>query len=75
MNKQSGIDKLLMFVADILNLEVVYPEDNFIELGGDSLLAMNLIFKIEDEWGCEPEIGDIFALSFEDLAIRYQLKD
>jgi amino acid adenylation domain-containing protein len=44
----------------ILQVEAVGREDNFFRLGGHSLLVMQLVSAIREEFGCEPGIRDIF---------------
>jgi acyl-coenzyme A synthetase/AMP-(fatty) acid ligase/ubiquinone/menaquinone biosynthesis C-methylase UbiE/acyl carrier protein len=38
--------------AELLDLDEVGVADNFFDLGGDSLLAMRIMVKVEDEFGC-----------------------
>jgi acyl carrier protein len=46
---------------ELLGAEVVSPADDFILLGGNSMLATLLANRIEDELGVRPEIVDLFA--------------
>jgi acyl carrier protein len=55
-------------VAEVLEIERVRPEDNFIELGGNSLLAVILANMMEDEFGTRPELTDIFSLELGEFA-------
>ena len=47
-------------MAEVLALESVGPEENFFELGGTSLLAIQLIGRLRLRLGFEAEIGAIF---------------
>jgi len=46
---------------ELLGLEVASPADDFIMLGGNSMLATQLANRIEDDLGIRPEIVDLFA--------------
>ena len=55
--------------ADLLNLDEVADDDNFFVIGGHSILALNMIHDIEDQFGVEVEISDLYAnLELTDLA-------
>ncbi len=58
-------------VADVLEIEAARPEDNFIELGGNSLLAVVLANHIEEQFGMRPDIMDIFSLELHELTARF----
>lgn len=57
-------------VVDVLEIERADPRDNFIELGGNSLLAVILANRIEEDFGTRLEIEDIFAFELHYLARR-----
>ena len=65
------VEQLQQMVADVLGLDTVYPDDNFVSLGGNSLLAMILIYPIEDEWASRLTLDDVFALSLAELPERF----
>jgi hypothetical protein len=46
---------------DLLGSEQVRPGDDFLALGGNSMLATLLANRIEDELGVRPQIVDLFA--------------
>lgn len=46
---------------DLLGREQVRPGDDFLALGGNSMLATLLANRIEDELGVRPQIVDLFA--------------
>ncbi|WP_139295456.1 aminotransferase class III-fold pyridoxal phosphate-dependent enzyme, partial [Paenibacillus sp. NAIST15-1] len=63
--------KLKTIWGDLLGIEEVDPGDNFFELGGQSFHAMLLMFKIQEEWGVELPLTDIFeAHSLYELSQR-----
>jgi hypothetical protein len=46
---------------ELLGVELVSPNDDFIGLGGNSMLATMLANRIEDELGVRLEIVELFA--------------
>ncbi|HYC88976.1 MAG TPA: acyl carrier protein [Thermoanaerobaculia bacterium] len=54
-------------VAEILQIDSARPQDNFIELGGNSLLAVILANRMEDEFGTRLDVMDIFNLELGQL--------
>jgi hypothetical protein len=46
---------------ELLGVERASPADDFIALGGNSMLATQLANRIEDDLGIRPEIVDLFA--------------
>jgi acyl carrier protein len=45
--------------AEVLQQNEINPEDNFIELGGDSLMTMMVMFRVNDELQVELPPGSI----------------
>ena len=60
--------RILEHVRQMLKCETVNPEDYYLDLGGDSLLAPILARRIEAEFGFRPELEDVFSRCFADLA-------
>jgi amino acid adenylation domain-containing protein len=65
--------------ADLLGCDRVGVDDPFLELGGDSLLAAQLIARVRDLWQVElplhtllaaPTVADMALLMLQDLASR-----
>ncbi|MET7334480.1 amino acid adenylation domain-containing protein [Nonomuraea sp. NPDC005650] len=55
--------------ADVLDVDRVMLDDNFFELGGNSLLATQVMFRIQDDLGIEFPLYLLFAAeSLEELA-------
>jgi thioesterase domain-containing protein/malonyl CoA-acyl carrier protein transacylase len=46
---------------ELLGAEAVSPSDDFIALGGNSMLASMLANRIEDELGVRPDVVELFA--------------
>jgi len=46
---------------ELLGADAVAPADDFLMLGGNSMLATLLANRIEDDLGIRPEIVDLFA--------------
>ncbi len=58
-------------VADVLQIDGARPKDNFIELGGNSLLAVILVNRVEEEFGIRLDLNDVFKLDLDQLATRF----
>jgi phthiocerol/phenolphthiocerol synthesis type-I polyketide synthase E len=50
-------------LGTVLGRAPLAPDDDFFELGGDSLAAIEAAATIEDEFGYELSIEDIFTVS------------
>jgi non-ribosomal peptide synthetase component F/aryl carrier-like protein len=56
-----GVEPALAAIwAEVLDLEQVAPEDDFFELGGTSLLAMQIVARASDAFGVELELDALF---------------
>jgi len=66
-----GLTLLTSVWIELLGVETVSPGDNFIEMGGNSLLATILATRLEEETGVAVDIQDIFQLSFSELTDRF----
>nr|CCF23456.1 thiolation domain [Streptomyces sp.] len=64
----------LEWVAELLEDPEVRPEDNFLDLGGHSMLALQLSQRAKDKFGAEYDIKVLFESSIAeagaDLANR-----
>lgn len=58
-------------VAEVLQIDSPGPQDNFIELGGNSLLAVILANRMEEEFGTRLDLMDIFSLELGQLVTRF----
>lgn len=62
--------------AELLDLPAVEPDSDFFALGGNSLLALRLIGRIERDLGTELQFGEIFeAPTVRALAERIEDRD
>jgi non-ribosomal peptide synthetase component F/acyl carrier protein len=56
-----GVEPALAAIwAEVLDVEQVAPDDDFFELGGTSLLAMQIIARASDAFGVELELDALF---------------
>jgi len=62
---EAGVAEIL---AEFLNMERVGIHDNFILLGGESLLAAQAAWRIRDRFGCEVTLRSILAGTVADIA-------
>lgn len=53
-------EKLLGIWREVLNNEDIGYEDNFFDVGGNSLYAMMLLNRIEDDFDVEVTVADLF---------------
>ena len=62
---ENGVAEIL---AEFLNMERVGIHDNFILLGGESLLAAQAAWRIQNRFGCEVTLRSILAGTVADIA-------
>lgn len=55
-----NVEQLIAIWSRTLNVSPVHPDSNFFDLGGDSLLAVNMFLEIEKETGHHLEITTIY---------------
>jgi len=58
--------------ADLLHASVTSPEDNFFDLGGHSLLVVLLLVRVQETFGVELSIDDVYsgAITLSSMAER-----
>jgi amino acid adenylation domain-containing protein len=56
-NPEAG---LVALWADVLEVPCVRREDDFFDLGGDSLLAMRMIARVVHDWHVDVRLSDLF---------------
>ncbi|WP_438290610.1 acyl carrier protein [Streptomyces sp. HUAS TT7] len=60
MNKQQLTDTVIAFWERATGEEGLTPEDNFFDLGGESLVAAKILALVEREYGLEAELHLLF---------------
>jgi acetoacetyl-CoA synthetase len=55
-----SVDQLCAIWSRVLQVSAVSPDDDFFDLGGDSLLAVTLMLEIERETGCSVPFTAIY---------------
>lgn len=53
--------RLARLVADVLERPTVAPDQDVFALGADSLQAIELLARVQDEWGVEVSLEELFA--------------
>lgn len=57
--------------AEVLGAPVEGDNPSFFEVGGDSVTAMTLIFRVQEAFGVTMDVGDLFeAPNLKDFAKR-----
>lgn len=52
--------------AQVLQIGTPSPDDNFVDLGGHSILAVRVLFELRERLGAAPALAELFDA--EDLA-------
>lgn len=70
-------ERLAEWVRELLRIDEVGVFDNFFEIGGQSLLATQLVVRIRDELGAEPPLREVYGrptiAAWAELILRDQL--
>ena len=61
------VNALEQLWTELLEVPNVGSSDNFIECGGNSLLATILAARIDEDMGCEISLEEVFQLEFREL--------
>ncbi|MEC1614764.1 phosphopantetheine-binding protein [Bacillus mojavensis] len=74
-NNESILKKVVLVISEQLNQPGVLREDNFYDLGGDSLAAMKIKNELEDQLSIKVSIESIMLTETigefaDDLALR-----
>ena len=59
MNNKNITREVLNIFAEQLNQKIILPQDNFIDIGGDSLSAMQISLILTESLGVEISLQDI----------------
>lgn len=51
---------LMSILADLMPNQKIYTESNFFEIGGDSLLATRLVFRVNQQLGIRLKVRTVF---------------
>ena len=54
--------------AELLNVETVHASANFLELGGESLLASEAVDRIRTAFGCDIQVRSVFVSTVAEIA-------
>jgi amino acid adenylation domain-containing protein len=66
-------EELLRIWREVLHVDDVRVEDDFLELGGDSLLALQILVRLREGLGVDLPIDSVFrSRSVERLAVRVE---
>jgi acyl carrier protein len=68
------LDALASIWRSVLELDEVAPFDNFLDVGGDSLLALQVIDRTETELGVRMAPGDLFTQTLAQLAASLEAR-
>ncbi|MFI7673238.1 beta-ketoacyl synthase N-terminal-like domain-containing protein [Actinophytocola sp. NPDC049390] len=55
------VETIALLFAEVLLAPEVAPDDDFFELGGDSLIAVGLLARLEEAFGVSPPPEELFA--------------
>ena len=57
--------------ADVLGAPVEGDNPSFFEVGGESITAMTLVFRVQETYGVQMDVGDLFeAPTLKEFAKR-----
>jgi len=71
MSKDDLLQEILMLeVKNILNETEIYLTDNFIELGGNSFLAIQVALNLKDKEGIDISIAELLGDRLENVSIK-----
>ena len=67
--------KIIQIISEVLGISIVDPSLTFLDLGGDSLGAMSVIFQINNEFYSDLKLIDLFgSLSVSEIANRIKAR-
>ncbi len=64
-------ERIIEHWRELLGIERVAPQDHFIHIGGNSLLATMLANRLEEELGVRPELTELFG-TLDDVVAVYE---
>jgi acyl carrier protein len=57
----SCVERLASIWRDLLDVATIGPDDDFFDLGGHSIFALQTVHRVFDEFGVEITIDDLFT--------------
>src|SRR5262249_43775941 len=68
--------QLAQIWAEILQVNAIAPADNFFDLGGHSLLVVLLQMRVQETFGVELEVDDVYSgnLTLAGLAAKVEMR-
>ena len=64
VTEETALEKKMLGVwSEILNVFPIHVDDEFFAIGGHSLLAVQVVRRIESEWGIPVQVADLFRHS------------
>ncbi|WEK62123.1 MAG: acyl carrier protein [Candidatus Microbacterium colombiense] len=60
MNDQEILERVIELWNDALGVDDVTPDEDFFDLGGDSITAIRLLPEIERRFGIEAKVALVF---------------
>lgn len=61
MSDLPDVQSLADLCAQVIGVKTVAPDDNFVDVGGDSVSAARLAVLVDERWGVELDIFTIIA--------------
>lgn len=55
-------DKLRLIIAKVIGISKVSADDDFFQIGGDSMSAISLVHEIEKQYGVRLSLATLFNL-------------
>ncbi|MEU5538484.1 phosphopantetheine-binding protein [Streptomyces sp. NPDC020362] len=59
MSRLPEFGDISQLIGEMIGVTEPKPDDNFVELGGDSLIALQVAIVAEERWGAEADLQEI----------------
>jgi acyl carrier protein len=60
LSEESVLFEVASIWCAVLGHEEIGPEDNFFQLGGDSVMVMSVLLRVEESFGIYLDPGEVF---------------